>query len=128
MGLRLKRVYAPAEDVDGCRVLVDRLWPRGLARERLRIDAWRSDLAPSPALRRWFGHEPAKWPEFRRRYLVELAGRREQAADLAAKAGTGRVTLLYAARDEQHNHAVVLGEYLEELTREIRGAVGEEET
>lgn len=113
MTIRLKRVYAPAADDDGYRVLVDGLWPRGLSREQLKLDAWLRDLAPSAGLRQWFNHEADKWSEFRRRYFGELAERQELVASLAARADNGRVTLVYAAKDEHHNNAVALKEYLE---------------
>lgn len=114
MAVALKRVYeAPAPD-DGYRVLVDRLWPRGLTRDALRIDEWAKGLAPSTSLRKWFGHDPARWSEFRSRYLVELQSGDAPAslAQLAARARSGRVTLLYAARDVTHNEARVLAEML----------------
>lgn len=110
----LKRVYdAPAPD-DGLRVLVDRLWPRGLSREKAAVDIWLKDVAPSPELRRWFGHDPAKWPEFRRRYRAELRERGNDVETLRRRGDEGQVTLLYGARDEAHNQAVVLKEFIEE--------------
>ena len=111
--IRVKRAYAPVADDDGYRVLVDRLWPRGLSKDQLQLDAWLRDLAPSAALRTWFNHEPDKWPEFRQRYFRELAGRRQQLAELVAKAGNSHLTLVYAASDELYNNAVALKEYLE---------------
>lgn len=114
MEIRLKRAYAaPAED-DGLRVLVDRLWPRGLKKEAARIDWWPREIAPSRELRQWFGHQPARWAEFRKRYFAELDGRRELIAELQAKAATGRLTLIFAARDEEHNNAAALKQYLSE--------------
>lgn len=106
----------PAPD-DGYRVLVDRLWPRGISRAAARLDEWRKELAPSDALRRWFGHDPARWPEFRSRYRKELETPEAQAAlrELASLARRGTVTLVYAARDTEHNNAVVLQERLAEL-------------
>lgn len=109
--LRVKRVYTPPEYTDGIRVLVDRLWPRGLSKEAARLDAWLREVAPSPELRKWFNHEPDKFAAFAERYEAEL--NREPAAGEMARiwqwAESGRpVTLLYAAKDEQHNHAVVL--------------------
>lgn len=112
MTVRLKRAYEPAEPSDGYRVLVDRLWPRGVTREEARLDAWARDLAPSPELRRWFGHDPAKFDEFRRRYRDELAHRPEQLEALRRRAREGTVTLVYGARDPDHNAAVVLAELL----------------
>lgn len=110
--IKVKRVYEPASPDDGYRVLVDRLWPRGLGRERVAASMWLKEAAPSTVLRRWFGHEPLKFDEFRRRYLEELAAKPEAAAEVLEMARKGRVTLLYAARDEERNHAIVLREYL----------------
>ncbi|MFQ5848592.1 MAG: DUF488 domain-containing protein [Candidatus Methylomirabilales bacterium] len=112
--IRIKRVYEPPDPSDGFRVLVDRLWPRGLAKEKARIDKWQKDLAPSDALRRWFGHDPRKWEEFKRRYRQELGRKTEELKELAGHARHGTVTLLYAARDEDHNNAVALKELVEE--------------
>ena len=106
--IRLKRVYAPAEAADGVRILVDRLWPRGLRKSNAAIDRWLKDLAPSTELRRWFGHEPQRWDEFRKRYRRELSGKAGVLAELRALERQGPVTLLFAARDETHNEAVVL--------------------
>lgn len=113
--ISLKRVYEAREDSDGQRVLVDRLWPRGLAKAVAGVDRWLKELAPSDELRRWFGHRPERWPEFRRRYLEELAAPElaEAVARLAALAREGRLTLLYGARDTEHNNAVVLKEFIE---------------
>lgn len=112
MEIRIKRVYEPPESGDGARFLVDRLWPRGVGKESLRLDGWLRELAPSDALRRWFGHDPSRWAEFRRRYRLELAGKPDALAELRAAAARGPVTLLYAARDPLHNQAVVLRELL----------------
>lgn len=112
MTIAIKRVYAPIGEHDGYRVLVDRLWPRGLRKEDAGLDAWLREVAPSPALRRWFGHQPSRWEAFRHRYAAELDGLAEHWQPLAARARHGRVTLLYAARDEAHNHALVLRDYL----------------
>jgi uncharacterized protein YeaO (DUF488 family) len=112
--LRIKRVYDPADDEDGTRVLVDRLWPRGLTKERAAVDIWLKEIAPSTELRKQFGHMHERWDEFRREYRGELGGNKdavERLADLAAK---GTVTLLYGARDQERNHAVVLLEYMNE--------------
>lgn len=114
--IRIKRVYEPPEPSDGIRVLVDRLWPRGLAKEKARIDQWQKDLAPSDALRRWFGHDPGKWNEFKRRYRQELGRKTEELRELAGQARHGIVSLLYAARDEAHNNAVVLKQVLGKLS------------
>ena len=122
MEIRLKRAYEPAEPADGYRVLVDRLWPRGLPRERAGIDGWERELAPSTELRQWFGHEPSRFSEFRRRYLEELGERRPLLAGLRRRAREGTLTLVYAAKDTDHNDAVVL---VEALRRGLpRGAQG----
>lgn len=112
----IERVYGAGEDASGARVLVDRLWPRGVRKASLRLDAWMRDLAPSTELRKWFGHQPERWDEFRRRYQDELQGarQRELLDELAGMARKGPVTLLYAARDRQHNEAVVLQEQVEQ--------------
>ncbi|MGY1624031.1 DUF488 domain-containing protein [Geodermatophilus sp. SYSU D00965] len=112
MGIRLARVYDP-EAVHGPRFLVERLWPRGVRREDLPLDGWLREVAPSPELRRWFGHDPRRWAEFRRRYLAELAAAPAEACrPLLDAARAGAVTLLYSARDREHNSAVVLREHL----------------
>lgn len=116
MPFRIKRVYEPFEEGDGERYLVDRLWPRGWRKEEARLAGWLRDLAPSDELRRFFAHDPARWEEFRKRYRRELS-RPEVAPlleELRQKAQRGTVTLLYAARDEERNNAVVLKEFLEE--------------
>ncbi|HEY3803959.1 MAG TPA: DUF488 family protein [Kofleriaceae bacterium] len=108
--IRLKRAYEPAEAADGYRVLVERLWPRGVRKADAHIDEWAKDVAPSHELRRWFGHEPRRFPTFRERYLRELRAEpaRTAVAELARRAARGTVTLIYSARDEAHNNAVVL--------------------
>ena len=112
MDVRLKRAYdEPAED-DGYRVLVDRLWPRGVARDRARLDEWARELAPSTELRRWFGHDPARFEEFRGRYETELEKQRVKLDELRRRAREETVTLVYAARDTEHNDAVVLADVL----------------
>jgi uncharacterized protein YeaO (DUF488 family) len=111
--LAAKRVYDPVSAQDGYRVLVDRLWPRGLSKERAAVDLWLKAIAPSAGLRQWFGHDPAKWAEFRRRYFAELATRPGEVQQLRALAKRRRVTLVYGARDTEHNDAVALLEYLE---------------
>jgi uncharacterized protein YeaO (DUF488 family) len=108
----LKRVYLPADPDDGLRVLVDRLWPRGLSKARAALDGWDKDIAPSDALRQWFGHAPARWEEFRKRYRAELESRPEAVESLRALARQKPVTLLFGARDEARNQAVVLREVL----------------
>ena len=111
--IRLKRVYEPASRDDGKRVLVERLWPRGVRKSSLRLDAWSREAAPSDGLRRWFGHDPAKWSEFRRRYAAELKSRETAWKPLLEAARRGRVTFLYSARDSAHNNAVALKRFLE---------------
>jgi len=112
--IRIKRVYLQPEKEDGNRLLVDRLWPRGLTKEKASVDLWLKEIAPSTELRKWFSHDPTKWAEFRTRYLAELRGNAEQLARLKQEAAKGTTTLLYGAKDEDHNEAVVL---LELLTR-----------
>ncbi len=109
----LKRAYDPAAASDGRRVLVERLWPRGVATGRLKLDEWAKEVAPGAALRRWYGHVPERWPEFRRRYLAELRANPAAWEPLLAMARRGRVTFVYAARDEERNGAVVLKEFLD---------------
>jgi uncharacterized protein YeaO (DUF488 family) len=117
MSIELKRAYDPPAESDGRRILVDRFWPRGVTRERLRIEAWRKDLAPGDALRKWFGHDPAKWDEFRQRYAREVGQRPDTLEELVETARAGRVTLVFGARDSEHNHAVALKELLERRLR-----------
>lgn len=110
--VRVRRVYDPPDPDDGRRILVDRLWPRGVSKARAHLDAWVRDAAPSTALRQWFGHDPARWDEFVRRYRAELAAKPQAVQELVDAAGVGPVTLVYAARDEQHNEALVLQQEL----------------
>ncbi|MGH2957110.1 MAG: DUF488 domain-containing protein [Solirubrobacterales bacterium] len=112
MDVRLKRAYEPVASSDGYRILIDRLWPRGVSRRRARLDEWDKALAPSAELRRWFGHEPSRFEEFRRRYLEELRRQRPRIAELRRLARKGTLTLVYAAHDSEHNDAVVLAEVL----------------
>ena len=112
MNLRLKRAYEAAAAEDGERFLVDRLWPRGVTKKELRLAGWLKDAAPSSGLRKWFGHDPARWEEFRKRYLAELESRPEALKPLHDSLATGAVTLVYGARDTEHNHAVVLRDFL----------------
>ena len=112
MEIRLKRVYEPAAPDDGYRVLIDRLWPRGVSRARAELDAWEKDLAPSAELRKWFGHAPERFEAFRRRYIDELSNQRPRLAALRRVARAGTLTLVYSARDGRHNDAVVLAEVL----------------
>jgi uncharacterized protein YeaO (DUF488 family) len=109
-GIRIetKRVYEPASADDGYRVLIDRLWPRGLSNADARVDAWARALAPSDELRRWFAHQPERFDEFRRRYTAELRGHADEVAELRRRARGGKVTLVYAARDSEHSNAAVL--------------------
>ena len=110
--VRLKRAFEKAGPEDGMRILVDRLWPRGVSKADAALDLWAKALAPSTRLREWFAHDPARWDEFRRRYVEELRGQPEMLAQLRAAARHGRITLVYAARDEAHNDAVVLRDLL----------------
>jgi uncharacterized protein YeaO (DUF488 family) len=113
MSIAIKRVYEPVSATDGYRILVDRLWPRGLSKDHAAVDLWLKDIAPSTELRRWFGHDPSKWDEFRRKYSAELATHAEDVAQIRKLAKRRRVTLVYGARDTEHNDAVVLLGYLE---------------
>jgi uncharacterized protein YeaO (DUF488 family) len=110
--IKLKQVYEPASGADGARILVDRLWPRGLRKEDAAIDHWFKDLAPSTALRQWFDHDVERWTEFRKRYRAELAEQPQALADLRSLVRMGPITLLFGAHDESHNNAVVLRELL----------------
>jgi len=114
--IKLKRAYATPQKEDGFRVLVERLWPRGLKKEAVPLDLWLKDIAPSPELRRWFGHDPGKWEEFCRRYWIELAQRPAAVKVLREKLRQGHVTLVYGSRDQEHNAAVALKEFLENKT------------
>ncbi len=111
--IRIKRVYEPPSAEDGRRYLVERLWPRGLRKDALPLDGWLREVAPSDALRRWFGHDPARWEEFQRRYAAELDARPDAWRPLLEAARQGPVTLLFSARDTEHNNAVALKAYLE---------------
>jgi uncharacterized protein YeaO (DUF488 family) len=106
--VRIKRVYVEPSEDDGKRILVDRLWPRGLTKEKADVDIWLKEVAPSNELRKWFAHDPKKWPEFKRRYVEELSTLSRPLALLRQEASQGTTTLLYGARDEEHNEAVVL--------------------
>lgn len=116
--IAVKRAYEAPDQGDGQRILVDRLWPRGLTREAAHVDEWRRDLAPSNDLRKWFGHEPDKWGEFKARYRRELAeaGRDNDLRDLAARAGKVKLTFVYGAKDQERNNAVALREFIEETS------------
>ena len=113
MKLQIKRAYEQPSRADGTRILVDRLWPRGLTREKAKVDIWLKDIAPSTELRKWYGHDPDKWAEFRTRYRRELKSKSDLLDELRGKAEKGPVTLVYAARDEAHNEAVVLEQLLD---------------
>lgn len=115
MGIRLKRIYDKPDKTDGRRVLVDRLWPRGLTQKEARIDDWLKEIAPSAELRKWFRHEPTRWKEFKRRYASELKDHSDKLEQLAEDAKKGTVTLLFAAKDTKHNNAVALKELIEKL-------------
>jgi uncharacterized protein YeaO (DUF488 family) len=113
MAFKLKRAYEETARGDGARVLVDRVWPRGVSKAEARIDHWAKELAPSTGLRKWFGHEPARWDEFKRRYFAELESQGEALRELRKLARGKTVTLVYGAKDMEHNQAVALKEYLE---------------
>lgn len=110
--IRIKRVYEAPSGDDGFRVLVDRVWPRGMTKEKAAVDLWLKDVAPSTDLRKWFGHDPARWNEFRARYRAELEAQPALVEQLRARARNGPLTLVYSAHDEAHNQAVVLQEAL----------------
>jgi uncharacterized protein YeaO (DUF488 family) len=112
MTIQLKRAYEKPEPADGTRILVDRLWPRGLTKEKAAIDLWLKELAPSTELRKWFGHDPERWRGFRSRYRTELKQHRDQLQLIKNEANVGAVTLIYGARDREHNEAVVLKQVL----------------
>jgi len=112
MDVRLKRAYDPPAATDGYRVLIDRLWPRGISRDRAKLDDWEKELAPSTELRKWFGHDPTRFERFRQRYIDELRHQRPLLSALRRRARDGTLTLVYSAHDEEHNDAVVLSEVL----------------
>jgi uncharacterized protein YeaO (DUF488 family) len=112
--LKLKRVYENSERSDGARFLVERLWPRGMKKAQLKLDAWLKDVAPSDSLRRWFGHDPLKWNEFQKKYRFELSDNPDTWKPILEAAKRGNVTLLYSSRDREHNNALVLKSFLEE--------------
>lgn len=114
MKTNIKRVYEQPDKADGRRILIDRLWPRGLTKEKAAVDLWLKEIAPSTELRKWFGHDPEKWPELQKRYHAELRQNDEAVARLRDEISKGTVTLLYAARDEVHNHASVLQRWMEQ--------------
>jgi len=122
MGVRSKRVYDPVSPSDGRRYLVERLWPRGISKDRLQLTEWLKEVAPSPELREWFGHDPSKFPTFRTRYLTELEDKSELLRRLNKEARKGTVTLLFAARDREHCSAEILREVIDRQLRSGRGA------
>jgi uncharacterized protein YeaO (DUF488 family) len=113
--IQIKRVYEPHLEEDGCRVLVDRLWPRGLKKEGAAVDEWAKELAPSNELRKWFGHDPALWAEFKRKYKTELKDNPAVVEFISTYKNEKKITLIYSAKDERHNQALVLQEYLSDL-------------
>jgi uncharacterized protein YeaO (DUF488 family) len=113
MPILLKRVYERPSRTDGCRILVERLWPRGLAKQDAKIDLWAKEAAPSPELRRWFNHEPDKWAQFKRRYFKELRARPQALEPVLERLRAGRVTFVFASREPRYNNAIALKEYLE---------------
>ena len=115
--ITLKRAYDPISRTDGTRFLVERLWPRGISKAKLRVNAWLKEVGPSTELRKWFNHDPDKWDEFRRRYFLELDSQPEAWQPIASAARRGRVTLVYSSHDTQHNIAVALQEYLQAKSR-----------
>ncbi len=115
MAIKIKRVYETVDRADGKRILVDRLWPRGFTKERAAVDHWVKELAPSDTLRPWYGHEPDKWTEFKRRYFAELGERPEEVKRLLELVGTDEVTFVFSSREMERNHAAALKEYIETL-------------
>ena len=118
--IKLKRVYEKPSHDDGLRILVDRLWPRGVTKLAARVDLWLKDIAPSPALRTWFGHDPARWTEFRRRYFDELKERADAVAELRALIAAQPITFVYAAKDSEHTHALALKDFAERKSKRAR--------
>lgn len=118
--IHLKRAYEPADPADGVRLLVERLWPRGLKKDSLKIESWTKNIAPSTELRKWFSHDPAKWDEFRRRYFEELRASPDGWRPILRAAHSGTVTLVYSSHDSEHNNAVALQEFLEHQDRNTR--------
>ena len=124
MDIQTKRVYGPVDRKDGVRVLVDRVWPRGMTKERLQAALWLKEAAPSTALRKWFGHDRSRWEEFKNRYFSELNAKPEVVKQLRELAAKGRLTLLFSARDSQYNQAVALKEYLNSMSKKGGASVG----
>ena len=113
--IRIKRVYEDPEEIDGRRILVDRLWARGLSKEKAKVDVWIKEIAPSTELRRWYGHDPHKWAEFKNRYIAELEASPENVETILEEVQAGIVTFLYSSKEEQLNNAVALKEYIESI-------------
>jgi uncharacterized protein YeaO (DUF488 family) len=122
MMITLKRAYDSVSRTDGKRFLVERLWPRGVSRAKLRVDAWLKEVGPTTELRRWFSHDPRKWSEFRRRYFRELDSRPEAWQPIVSAAQHGRITLVYSSHDTEHNNAVALQQYLQAKPRPVKSA------
>lgn len=116
--IRIKRVYEEPEESDGCRVLVDRLWARGLSKEKAKVDIWVKEIAPSTELRRWYGHDPEKWPEFKLKYAAELEANPARVEELVAEVEAGTVTFLYSSKEDRLNNAVALKEYIESIIQD----------
>lgn len=119
MNIPIKRVYEEPAPQDGTRILVDRLWPRGLTKEKAKVDLWLKDVAPSTELRKWFAHDPTRWTEFQTRYRDELKANKQPLSLLEQAAAKGPATLVYGARDQQHNEAVVLQEILQKASQKL---------
>lgn len=117
MSITLKRVYEKPAVADGKRILVDRLWPRGLTKEKAKVDIWLKEIAPSTELRKWFNHEPSKWPQFKKRFRTEMHNNTATLSVLKEFLANGKATVVYGAKDEEHNEAVVIKEYLEDNNR-----------
>jgi uncharacterized protein YeaO (DUF488 family) len=115
MMIKLKRVYDAIDESDGYRILVDRLWPRGLSRSKVEFDEWLKDIAPSDRLRKWYAHDESKWSEFKRLYFLELSSKEDLIRTIVEKGSKSKLTLVYAAKDNEHNNAVALKEYIENL-------------
>ena len=118
MTIRIKRVYEEPDSTDGRRILVDRLWPRGMSKEKAKVDLWMKEISPSTELRHWYGHDPEKWPEFKARYYVELDANQDNVNKLLDEVQAGTVTLLYSAKERRLNNAVALKEYIELLMKD----------
>ena len=125
MNILLKRVYETPEPSDGFRILVDRLWPRGMLKISAHIDLWHKDIGPSTPLRKWFGHDPSRWIEFQERYILELRNNPDAVEQITVQVRRGLVTFVYAAKNKEHNHALVLKEYLENTTKRSGNGLGE---